>query len=131
MNSRFMLVFASLSGFIFVALGAFMSHVLSRSLGPVEMSWVRTGLEYQAVHTLALLGLSMIMHRRVTIWFYWSGLFLGLGIVLFSGSLYCLAISHLHLWAYVTPVGGISMLFGWMFMFIGALRLKHKGFPHE
>lgn len=47
MTSRFMLIFAAVSGFIFVALGAFGAHVLSKSLGAVEMGWIQTGLEYQ------------------------------------------------------------------------------------
>ena len=102
MTSRFMLIFAAISGFIFVALGAFGAHVLSQSLGAAEM-----------------------------VWFYWSSVFLALGTVLFSGSLYCLALSHLRLWAFVTPVGGVSFLAGWVLMLIGAIRLKRKGVVHE
>lgn len=44
MTSRFMLIFAAVSGFIFVALGAFGAHVLSKSLGVVEMGWIRPAL---------------------------------------------------------------------------------------
>jgi uncharacterized membrane protein YgdD (TMEM256/DUF423 family) len=98
MTSRFMLIFAAISGFIFVALGAFGAHVLSQSLGAAEMAWIHTGLEYQAFHTLAIFGLAVAMQRRISIWFYWSSVFLALGTVLFSGSLYCLALSF-------TPVG--------------------------
>ncbi len=85
MTSRFMLIFAAVSGFIFVALGAFGAHVLSKSLGAVEMGWIQTGLEYQAFHTLAIFGLAVAMQRRISIWFYWSSVFLALGTVLFSG----------------------------------------------
>ncbi|MDO2331438.1 hypothetical protein Q2465_25125, partial [Escherichia coli] len=45
--------------------------------------------------------------------------------------LYCLALSHLRLWAFVTPVGGVSFLAGWVLMLIGAIRLKRKGVVHE
>ncbi len=76
------------------------------------MGWIQTGLEYQAFHTLAILGLAVAM-------------------ALFSGSLYCLALSHLRLWAFVTPVGGVSFLAGWALMLIGAIRLKRKGVSHE
>lgn len=127
MSSRFMLIFASLSGFVFVALGAFASHVLNKSLGPVELEWLKTGLRYQAIHTVVLMVLGVAMRQRTTIWFYWSGVFLALGIVLFSGSLYCLALSHLRLWVYITPIGGISFLSGWLLMLTGALRLKSRG----
>ncbi len=47
MTSRFMLIFAAISGFIFVALGAFGAHVLSKTMGAVEMGWIQTGLEYR------------------------------------------------------------------------------------
>ena len=63
MTSRFMLIFAAVSGFIFVALGAFGAHVLSKSLGVVEMGWIQTGLEYQAFHTLAIFGLAVAEQR--------------------------------------------------------------------
>lgn len=126
MNSRFMLIFSAVSGFVFVALGAFGAHVLSQSLGAAEMAWLKTGLEYQAVHTLAILALASIAHQRGNLWFYWSGALLALGVVLFSGSLYCLALSHLRLWAYVTPIGGVCFLAGWALMLAGVLRLTKK-----
>lgn len=131
MTGRFMLIFAAVSGFMFVALGAFGAHVLSKSLGTAEMGWLRTGLEYQGFHTLAILGLAVAMQRRISIWFYWSSVFLALGTVLFSGSLYCLALSHLRLWAFVTPVGGVSFLVGWALMLIGAVRIRCRGETHE
>ena len=130
MTSRFMLIFAAISGFIFVALGAFGAHVLSQSLGAAEMARSIparvSGLPYPAIF-----GLAVAMQRRISIWFYWSSVFLALGTVLFSGSLYCLALSHLRLWAFVTPVGGVSFLAGWVLMLIGAIRLKRKGVVHE
>jgi len=131
MSSRVMLLFAAISGFFYVALGAFGSHVLSKSLGSAEMAWLKTGLDYQAFHTLAILGIASVMLRRANIWFYWSSALLALGTVLFSGSLYCLALSHLKFWVYVTPIGGTCFLAGWILMLIGALRLKKKADRHE
>ncbi|STF88410.1 inner membrane protein YgdD [Escherichia coli] len=52
-----------------MALGAFGAHVLSKTMGAVEMGWIQTGLEYQAFHTLAILGLAVAMQRRISIWF--------------------------------------------------------------
>ncbi len=120
MTSRFMLIVAAISGFIYVALGAFGAHVLSKTLGVVEMGWIQTGLQYQAFHTLAIFGLAVAMQRRISIWFYWSSVFLALGTVLFSG-----------MWAYITPVGGVSFLVGWALLLIGAIRMKRKGASHE
>ncbi len=106
MTSRSMLIFAAISGFIYVALGAFGAHVLSKSLGEAEMAWIQTGLDYQSFHTLAIFDSGVAMQRQRNVWFYWSSAFLALGTVLFSGSLYCLALSHLRLFAFVTPIGG-------------------------
>ena len=67
------------------------------------------------------------MQRRISIWFYWSSVFLALGTVLFSGSLYCLALSHLRFvgvchtgWRRELPCGLGVML-------VGAIRLKAQG----
>jgi len=131
MTSRAMLIFSAISGLFYVAFGAFGAHVLSQSLGTPEMAWIKTGLEYQAFHTLVIVGMAAIMLRRANIWFYWSSAFLALGTVLFSGSLYCLALSHLNIWVYVTPLGGTCFLIGWILMLIGALRLKKRAERHE
>lgn len=131
MTSRAMLIFAALSGFVYVAFGAFGAHVLSQSLGSAEMAWIHTGLDYQSVHTLAILALGVSMQRQSNIWFYWSSACLALGTVLFSGSLYCLALSGLRFWVFVTPIGGTFFLIGWLLMLVGALRLGKKAQRHE
>ncbi|MGM3173895.1 DUF423 domain-containing protein [Dickeya lacustris] len=131
MNSRFMLMFAAISGFVYVALGAFGAHVLSKALGEAQMAWLHTGLQYQAVHTLVILVLSVAMYQWASVWFYWSAVLLALGTVLFSGSLYCLALSTLRFWVFVTPVGGVCFLAGWVLLLIGALRLKGRAESHE
>ncbi|MFZ4835625.1 DUF423 domain-containing protein [Rouxiella sp. Mn2063] len=131
MTSRSMLIFAAISGFVYVAFGAFGAHVLSKSLGTAEMAWIQTGLNYQSIHTIAVLALAAVMQRRSNLWFYWSSACLALGTVLFSGSLYCLALSDLKLWVFVTPVGGMFFLLGWILMLVGALRLRKKAERHE
>ena len=131
MTSRSMLIFAAISGFIYVAFGAFGAHELSQSLGEAELAWIHTGLTYQSIHTLVVMILGVAMQRQRNVWFYWSSAFLALGTVLFSGSLYCLALSHLKFWVFITPVGGICFLAGWVLMLIGALRLKRKAERHE
>ena len=126
-----MMIFAAISGFVFVALGAFGAHVLSRTLGAAEMDWLHTGLQYPGIHTLAILGLAALMQRRKNLWFYWSSALLALGTVLFCGSLYCLALSHLKLWVYITPIGGVCFLVGWALMLVGALRMRKRAERHE
>lgn len=69
------------------------------------MAWIHTGLEYQAYHTLAVMGLGAAMLYRCNIWFYWSSASMALGTVLFSGSLYSLALSHLTFLSLSRPSG--------------------------
>lgn len=87
-----MLVFAAISGFVFVALGAFGAHVLSGTLGANEMAGSAPGWNIRD-STPGHLALAVAMQRRVSLWFYWSGALLAFGTVLFSGSLYCGAVA--------------------------------------
>lgn len=126
-----MLIFAAVSGFFCVAFGAIGSHLLSPIMAKHQMDWIYLGLQYQMMHTLVLIGLSAILLRKVVLWFYWSGLFFGIGILLFSGSLYCMALLQLKYFAYFTPIGGFCFLIGWLFVLIGALRLRKSASSHE
>ncbi len=127
-----MLIFAAISGFYLCGSGrlwrACLKSIARR--GGDGLDPYRPGVP-GLPYSLAIFGLAVAMQRRISIWFYWSSVFLALGTVLFSGSLYCLALSHLRLWAFVTPVGGVSFLAGWVLMLIGAIRLKRKGVVHE
>ncbi|WP_241607686.1 DUF423 domain-containing protein [Rosenbergiella australiborealis] len=131
MSSRMIYIFVAISGFFLVAFGAFGAHVLSHMLSSEQLAWIHTGLQYQAWHTLAILGLGTAMQTRCNIWFYWSTASMALGIVLFSGSLYSLALSHLHFLVFITPIGGMFFLIGWLLMLIGALRLRNRASRHE
>jgi len=131
MSSRTIFIFVAISGFLLVAFGAFGAHVLSRFLGAEQLAWIHTGLQYQAWHTLAIFGLGCVMQSRRNIWFYWSAASMALGVVLFSGSLYSLALSHLRFLVFITPIGGLFFLIGWLLMLIGALRLRNRASRHE
>lgn len=131
MNSRSMMIFTAISGFVLVALGAFGAHILSGFLGEQEMRWLHTGLQYQMLHTLAILGLVAVTQRRKSIWFYWSSVLLALGTVMFSGSLYGLALSPFNFWVFVTPIGGVCFLVGWLLMLVGALRMGKSTYVNE
>lgn len=137
MNSRLMLIFAAMSGLLFVALGAFGAHVLSHRLGNAEMAWIHTGLEYQGFHTLVILVLAVATQvpfmacSRSAPWFSYSALWMAIGILLFSGSLYALALTQANMWVYLTPLGGSCFLVGWILLLIGALRLKREASHHE
>ncbi|OKP02117.1 DUF423 domain-containing protein [Xenorhabdus eapokensis] len=131
MSSRAMLIFVGISGFFYVALGAMGAHMLAPILTPRQMEWIHTGLQYQGLHTLAMMALAILLMRQPVAPFGWSGIFFTAGIVLFSGSLYCLAFLPLKFLVYLTPIGGFSFLIGWLCVLIGALRLRKSALSHE
>jgi uncharacterized membrane protein YgdD (TMEM256/DUF423 family) len=116
MTSASCLRLAAVSGFLVVALGAFGAHGLKPILQTHQTLeiWEKAVL-YHAVHTLALLALAMHsgVSRGVVISF-------ACGIVLFSGSLYVLAVTNIRWLGAITPFGGLSFLLGWAWIFFTA-----------
>lgn len=124
---RATLAFAGLSGVVAIALGAWMAHGATAVVDPHSLEWVRTGVQYQAWHTVALVGVAVLMAVR-------PGRFLGaaaaafaVGVLLFSGSLYGLALTGARTFAYITPVGGVALIAGWLLLAIYGLSLDRRG----
>ena len=126
MTPKLVLLFAAISGFLSVGLGAFAAHGLRGRLDPKLMSAFETGVGYQMSHTLVLLivGLLMLLWDR-----HWAlqgaGYAFMAGIVLFSGSLYVYVLLGFRTAAMITPVGGTLFLFGWIFFAISVVRTKN------
>lgn len=100
-------------GFIAVALGAFGAHALKQKL-PADLLVVwRTAVEYQFYHSLALLLLGILARQLPAVSFNAAGACFAAGVLLFSGSLYALALSGVRVLGAVTPVGGLLLLAGW------------------
>ena len=116
-------IVVGLSGASAVALGAFGAHALRGSLDAAAMTTWHTGVEYHFWHALALLvaavGLREGRARNVAI-----GAFAA-GIVLFSGSLYALALGAPRMVGVITPVGGVAFITGWLAV-ISALRANTR-----
>ncbi len=105
-------VAAGFFGLIGVALGAFGAHGLADYLAANDsaLTW-QTAVLYQLIHAVALLALGQQTTRwRALVW-VWS-----LGIVLFSGSLYALALGGPSWLGPVTPIGGLLFLLGWLIL---------------
>ncbi|MFQ3323639.1 MAG: uncharacterized membrane protein YgdD (TMEM256/DUF423 family) [Pseudomonadales bacterium] len=109
-----LLIGAGLSGFIGVALGAFGAHALKAILASDMLVVYRTGVDYQFFHTLALIAVVVLALKfpAVSTW-QWSGVFFLIGIIIFSGSLYALALSGIKILGAITPIGGLCFLIGW------------------
>ena len=105
-----------------VGLGAFGAHALRARISPALLEVYRTGVLYQLLHAVALLGLAGLGDRlsrpRLT-----AGLFAG-GVVVFSGSLYALALTGVGIWGAVTPLGGVSLIAGWLSVMFGLARRR-------
>ena len=115
-------ILGALFGFLSVAFGAFGAHALKAKL-PADMLVIfETGVRYQMYHALALFAVawaaSVYSHHLVPA----AGWAFTAGIVIFSGSLYILALSGVRTWGAVTPIGGLCLLAGWCFLLIGVLK---------
>lgn len=108
------LTIAAINGFLAVAAGAFAAHGLAERLDAHALQIFETGARYHMYHALALgLGALAMRGDAVAPARTACGFFLA-GIVFFSGSLYLLSLTGLHAAAFVTPVGGLAFLAGWI-----------------
>lgn len=104
----------AISAFLSVALGAFAAHVLKEKLQPDMLAVFETGARYQMYHALAMLAVSFALTRWPSPGMAAAGWLFLAGTVLFSGSLYALALSGVKALGAVTPLGGLCFLAGWL-----------------
>src|SRR4051794_62026 len=113
MTSRTALTAAAVLMFLAVALGAFGAHALKARLTPDSLAIWHTAVEYQTVDGLALLGVGLWLQRTPDQSLLgWAGWLFVAGMVLFSGSLYVLALSGVRGLGAITPFGGLAFLAG-------------------
>ncbi|OAI11369.1 hypothetical protein A1359_14580 [Methylomonas lenta] len=109
MQSRF-LFFAAIAGFLGVAMGAFGAHGLKSVLSEHHLDVYKTAVNYQMWHALLLAFISMLPPHK---WLNWASWCLVAGMLLFSGSLYLLAIFNIGWLGMITPFGGLAFLMAW------------------
>src|SRR3982750_895442 len=120
--NRLFLITASLLGALSVALGAFGAHSLKKIVSPEAVATFETGVRYQFYHTFALLLVAILYERFTNKWLLWAGNSFLIGTLLFSGSLYVLALLNasnnvgLRKIGIVTPFGGLFFIAGWLFL---------------
>lgn len=132
-DRRFLLA-ASISAFIAIAAGAFGAHGLKAVLGPASLGVFETAARYQMYHALALFVVSLFCTRqanamavdpvanlaRIAGWCFIAGT------VLFSGSLYGLALTGIGALGAITPLGGLAFLAGWACLALVAWRWPQR-----
>src|SRR5262245_55418948 len=107
-------VIGALSGFLGVALGAFGAHGLRSRLEPELLVVFEVGVRYQMYHALALLAVGWACTRWPGAVVTASGWLFVAGTIVFSGSLYALALSGVRWLGAITPLGGLALLAGWL-----------------
>lgn len=111
---RAFFILGSIAAFLGVGLGAFASHALKARLAPELLAAFETGVRYQMYHALALLGVAWAQTRWPGALVATGGWLFVAGIVLFSGSLYLLALTGARSLGAITPFGGLALLAGWL-----------------
>ncbi|MEZ4252257.1 MAG: DUF423 domain-containing protein [Polyangiales bacterium] len=131
MSARVLLMIAALDGLLAVAFGAFGAHGLRKRFEALEdgvkrLEWWNTASHYQLAHAAAFLALAWLASRGaqapgaslVSV----AGWSFAVGVLLFSGSLYVMALSGNRVLGAVTPFGGVALLVGWASLFLAAWR---------
>lgn len=107
---------------IAVVLGAFGAHALQERLSTHALSTWNTGVQYHLIHALALLLLAALWTRLAGGWASASAVAFVLGVLLFSGSLYALALGAPRILGAIAPLGGTAFILGWLGLAVAAWR---------
>lgn len=109
MNQKFWITTAGVLGFLAVATGAFGAHTFSSILDDKMIEVYKTGVLYHLIHSVVILVIALAGIRI----YFTAAIFFLVGVILFSFSLYEYALTGISVFAYITPVGGVSFLVGW------------------
>jgi uncharacterized membrane protein YgdD (TMEM256/DUF423 family) len=123
MNARLAIVLAAALLFVAVGLGAFGAHALRSRLAPDVVAIYQTAVQYHFFHALGLLAVGILLLQKpesgaliAAAWLLVAGL------LLFSGSLYALALTGIRGLGAVTPIGGLAFLAAWAILAWAAWR---------
>lgn len=130
MHKKFIIVAAKF-GILAVALGAFGAHGLQQMTQDEKiLHGFQTATQYQMYHVLALLAVGILYDKFPSKSLLWSGYAFIIGIILFSGSIYALTILKIYdsglvkFLGPITPLGGLILIVGWLFLAVGIYRNK-------
>lgn len=123
---RIWLFTAALLGAGAVMLGAFAAHGLAARLDPRALAVFDTGARYHLAHALAMALAALAMRGAARPRAQIAAALFGGGILLFSGSLYLLAVTGIRALGMVTPLGGLCFIGGWVMLALAALKLPRQ-----
>lgn len=122
MQERHLIAAGAINMFIAVAAGAFGAHALKPILSQEMLAIWHTAANYQMAHALGLLAIGLLMPRFNQVLLKRAGLSMLIGILIFSGSLYALAISGMRILGAITPIGGVAFLLAWAMLAWAAIH---------
>jgi len=114
MNERILVIVGALNMFIAVCAGAFGAHGLKKLLSGDMLAIWHTAVTYQVMHALGMIAVALLLPRFGSGPLSWAGNLMLIGIVLFSGSLYVLALTGVKVLGAITPIGGVCFLAAWL-----------------
>ena len=114
MKERTLVAAGALNMFIAVGCGAFGAHGLKKLLSEEMLTIWHTGVTYQFMHALGMIAVALLMPRMDGAALRWAGQLMLAGIVIFSGSLYLLALTGTRILGAITPLGGVAFLAAWL-----------------
>ncbi len=118
-TSRKFPVIAAAFGLTGIALGAFGAHYLKSAISVEMLSVFETGVRYQMYHCFALFVVAWSLQSKRSRKLQYAGWSFVAGVVLFSGSLYTLALTGIRIFGIITPFGGLSLIAGWLMLGLG------------
>ena len=124
---RLLYIGAAAAGFLGVAFGAFGAHALRAKLSPEMLAIFETGVRYHMYHAFAAVAAAWAVARWQRRMFGLAGVLFLAGIVVFSGSLYLLALTGERWLGAITPIGGVAFLAGWTCLAWGAWSAQKSG----
>jgi uncharacterized membrane protein YgdD (TMEM256/DUF423 family) len=126
--SRWVLVAGAGFAMLAVIIGALAAHGLKQVLDTYSLGLFETASRYQMYHAIGLLIVAVIstIPQFSPRWLKFAAFAFILGIVLFSGSLYLLALSGIKWLGAITPLGGVAFLFGWLALIVAALKYPNQ-----
>lgn len=121
---RSLLLLGSLFAFFGVALGAFGAHGLKQSISSEMLTVFESAVRYQLYHAGGIFIAALLVEQFPLA--KYAGRLFGAGIILFSGSLYALALTGITFFGLITPFGGLCFLGGWGFLLYSAFKIKKE-----
>lgn len=110
------LFLGGINGALVVTLGAFGAHGLKQRLSEEALNWWQTAVLYHFIHTLLLLAIAILIERIVHGLLPAAAWLTITGILLFSGSLYCMALGAPRWFGAITPIGGLAWILAWLLL---------------